>query len=134
MYQGLTLPNFLLVALSEKVSFLFGNWCFSGQAHSDALAMAYNNFFVEVGLNGSPLDWGYDNYSNLATKAMWFYNLWIHVHKFNVAFTFSAKDRVHGSLRENNCSLMLEFFHVGYCSKDLILLNIVKVLKHPPSL
>ncbi len=44
MYQGLALPNFHLVALLEKVSFLLGNWGFFGQAHSDALAMAYYNF------------------------------------------------------------------------------------------
>jgi hypothetical protein len=44
MYQGLTLPNFSLVALSEKVAFLFGNWGFHGQAPSNALAMAYENF------------------------------------------------------------------------------------------
>ncbi len=64
-----------LVALSEKVSFLLGNWGFLGQAHSDDLAMAYKKFLVKVGLYGSPLDWSYDNNGNLATKATWFHNL-----------------------------------------------------------
>ena len=39
-YQGLGMPNFPLLALSEKLTFLVGNWGLIGQAHSDALAMA----------------------------------------------------------------------------------------------
>ncbi len=46
------MPNVPLQALSEKLSFLVGNWGLAGQAHSDALAMAYENFIVEVGLYG----------------------------------------------------------------------------------
>ena len=59
MYQGLGLPNFLLVALSSKISFLLGNWGFHGQAHNNCLVMAFDSFLVEVGLYGSPLDWSY---------------------------------------------------------------------------
>jgi hypothetical protein len=72
MYQGLALPNIPLVALSTKVSFLLSNWGFFSQAHKGALAMAFGNLLVEVGFYGSPLDWSYDNYGKLATKAMWF--------------------------------------------------------------
>jgi hypothetical protein len=107
MYQGLALPSFLLVALLEKVSFLLGNWGFFGQAHSNALAMVYNNFLVKVCLYGSPLDWSYDDYSNLATETTWFHNLWTLVHKFNVVLTFCAEARVH-NLQENN-------FCMRYC-------------------
>ncbi len=109
MYQGLALPNILLVVLLEKASFLLSNWSFFGQAHSNALTMAYKNFLVDVGLYGSPLDWSYDNYSNLATETTWLQNLWIFVQRFNTVLTFCSKDRVQG-LRENNCSLMSEFF------------------------
>jgi hypothetical protein len=55
MYQGLALPNLPLVAMSDKISFLLGNWGFYGQAHSNALAMAYDSFLIEVGLYSSPL-------------------------------------------------------------------------------
>jgi hypothetical protein len=41
MYQGLALPNFPLIALSEKLLFLLDNWGLRGQAQRDALAMAY---------------------------------------------------------------------------------------------
>ncbi len=54
MYQGLGMPNMPLLALSEKISFLLGNWGFPGQAHSDALSMAYENLLIEVGLPQRP--------------------------------------------------------------------------------
>jgi hypothetical protein len=56
MYQGLGLPNFPLIALSSKISFLLGNGGLHGQAHSDCMTMAFKNFLVEVGLYGSPFD------------------------------------------------------------------------------
>jgi hypothetical protein len=68
MYPGLALPNFPLVALAERVSFLVGNWGFQGQAQSGALAMAYDNFLMEVGLYGSPLDWNYGDYGHLSME------------------------------------------------------------------
>jgi hypothetical protein len=48
-YQGLGMSNIQLAALAEKLSFLVCNWDFHGQAHSDSLAMAYDNFLMEVG-------------------------------------------------------------------------------------
>ncbi len=69
------MPNFPLVALAEKITFFSSNWGFLGVAHSDPLEMAYDNFLMEVGLYGSPLRWSYDDYSQLATEATWFYNL-----------------------------------------------------------
>jgi hypothetical protein len=71
--------------------------------------MVYDNFLVKVGLCGSPLDWSYDNYGNLATKATWFQNLWIFVQRFKAVLAFCSKDRVQG-LQENGRPLMLEFF------------------------
>ncbi len=69
------MPSFLLVTLSDKILFLLGNWGFHGVAHSDALAMAYDNVLVEVGLYDSPLQWSYSNYGHLSTDATWFHNL-----------------------------------------------------------
>jgi hypothetical protein len=61
-----------LLSLSEKISFLLGNWGFLGQAHSDALSMAYENFLIKVGLYGTPLKSNYNDYGHLATEATWF--------------------------------------------------------------
>jgi hypothetical protein len=124
-YQGLAMPNVPLVALAEKVSFLLGNWGFAGQAHSNALAMAFDNFLIQVGLYGSPLDWSYKDYGHLSTESTWLHNLWTLVHYFKASITFHEEDTVQG-LRENNRSLMSDYFCVGYCRKDLVSLNIVR--------
>jgi hypothetical protein len=87
-YQGLGMPNILLAALAEKLSFLVSNWGFHGQAHSDSLVIAYDNFLMEVGLYESPLKWSYKEYGHLATDTTWFQNLWqlVHVFKVNISF------------------------------------------------
>jgi hypothetical protein len=54
MYQGLSLPNFPLIPLADKILFLLCNWGFHWLAHSDALAMAYDDFLIEVGLYSNP--------------------------------------------------------------------------------
>jgi hypothetical protein len=64
-FQRLAMPNVPLVALAEKVSFLLGNWGFAGQAQSNALAMAFDNFLIEVGLYGSLLYWSYKHYGKV---------------------------------------------------------------------
>ena len=76
MYQGLSLPNFPLVCLADKISFLLNNWGFHGHAHSDALAMAYENFLIEVVLYSSPLHWDFEEYGHLSTVSTWFHNLY----------------------------------------------------------
>jgi hypothetical protein len=113
MYQGLALPNFPLVALSEKVAFLFGNWRFHGQAPSDALAMVFKNFLIEVGLYSSPLDWDYTNYGLLSTKDTWFCNLWNLTHSFKATLRFWLEDQLHG-IWEHDRSLLSKFFQVGF--------------------
>jgi hypothetical protein len=111
-YQGLAMPNVPLVALAEKVSFLLGNWGgFTGQAQSDTLAMTFDNFLLEVGLYGSPLDWSYEDDGNLSTESTWFHNLWTLLHYFEANITFPKEDTIQG-LRENNHSLM-SFFLCG---------------------
>ncbi len=114
-----------LAALADKLSFLLGNWGFHGQAHSNALAMAYENFLMEVGLYGSPLKWSYEECSHLATEATWFQNLWQLVHVFEVNISFCNEDMVDG-VQENDRSLMSEFSRIGYKGKDLAGLNIVR--------
>ncbi len=119
------MPNFPLVALAKKVSFLVGNWGFQRQAQSDALATAYDNFLMEVCLYGSPLDWNYGDYDHFSMEDTWFWNLWRLMDTFNATLTFRAKDQVRG-VREGNRPLMSEFFWVGYHGSNLVVLNIVR--------
>ena len=124
------MPNFPLLALSKKLTFLVGNWGLIGQTRSDALAMAYKNFLIEVGLYGSPLNWKYDEYGTLSTEATWFKNFWQLVSTFGVEVYFSSADTIKG-IRENDSSLMTEFYRIGCRRKQLELLNIVHHLLHP---
>jgi hypothetical protein len=128
-YQGLGMPNFPLLALSKKLTFLVGNWDLIGQNHSDALAMAYKNFLIEVCLYGSPLNWKYDEYGTLSTEATWFKNFWQLVSTFGVEVYFSSADTIKG-IRENDSSLMTKFYRIGCRRKQLELLNIVHHLLH----
>ncbi len=96
----------------EKVLFL-SNWGFHGQALSDALAMAHDNFLIEMGLYGSSLQWDHVEVGHLATDATWFQNLWHLVHTFDVEVVFHKEDLVHG-IRENGRSLLAELYHLGY--------------------
>ncbi len=96
MYQGLALPNFPLVALADKITFLLGNWGFLGLAHSNSLAIAYENFLMEVGLYDSPLRWSFEDYGHLSTDATWFHNLWLLVHTFKVELLFQEDCQIQG--------------------------------------
>jgi hypothetical protein len=69
--------------------------------------MAYENFVIEVGLYGCPLDWNYDNFSPLATKNLWFRNLWNLTHSFHETLTFQPEDQVRGAW-EHDQPLMSE--------------------------
>ncbi len=126
MYQGLALPNLPLVALADKISFLLGNWDFYGQAHSNSLVMAYDNFLIEVGLYGSPLQWSYKDFGHLSTESTWFQNLWQLVQLFKVDLSFRDEDLMH-RVQENDRALMSEFFCLGYRGRDLAALNIVRL-------
>jgi hypothetical protein len=118
-FQGLSLLFFPLVALLEKLSFLLGNWGFHGLAHSDALAMAFDNFLMEVGLYGSPLLWSYADYGSLPMDASWFRNLWELVDYFNVDLLLQEADLVQG-VREGDWSLISKFFCLGCRGKQLV--------------
>jgi hypothetical protein len=112
-YQGLGMPNMPLLALLVKLSFLLNNWGLTGQAHSKALAIAYDNFLLEIGMYGSPLQWQYDKYGTLLTNATWFHNLWQLVSLYGMEVCFCLEDMITG-IRGNDCSLMAEFYQMGY--------------------
>ncbi len=91
-YQGLALPNFPLIELAERIFFLLGNWGFQGLTHSDAMAMAYKNFIIEVGLYDNPLTWYYSDYGKLSSEATWFQNLWLLANTYEVIITVCDED------------------------------------------
>ncbi len=58
-------------------------------------------------------------------ESTWFCDLWNLVHTFAADVSFRTEDLVHG-VWENDQSLMLEFYRIGYQGKDLLALNIVR--------
>ncbi len=87
--------------------------------------MAFENFLVEVGLYGSPFVWSYKDVGHLATESTQFRDLWNLVYTFAADVSFRTEHLVHG-IWENDRSLMLEFYRIGYRGKDLLALNIVR--------
>ncbi len=119
------MPNFSLVALSEKVSVLLENWGFHGVAQSDGLALAYGIFLMEVGLYNNPLRWSFSDYGHLSTEATWFRNLWELLHNYEAELVIWKDDQVRG-IWDGDWSLISKFFWLGYQGKDLEALNIVR--------
>jgi hypothetical protein len=95
----------------------------------DALAMAYENFLIEVGLYGSPLQHSYEDFGHLATDSTWFQNFWCLVDQFEAEISLREMDTVLG-VRENDRSLMSEFFRIGYRRDDLRALNVVRCFRN----
>ena len=87
--------------------------------------MAFDNFLIEVGLYGSPFQWSYDDFGQLASDSTWFQDLWCLTHAFSADVSFRDEDMVRG-VRENDRSLMSEFHRIGYSGKELASLNIVR--------
>jgi hypothetical protein len=117
------MPNMPLITLSEKISFLLGNWGFLGQACSNALSMAYKKNSIKVGLYGTPLQRSYNYFGHLSMDGTWFQNLWLLVSVYEADITFWTEDMVQG-IRENDQLLVSEFFWIGYHGKQLASLNI----------
>jgi hypothetical protein len=110
--------------LAEKISFILANWGFQGMAHSDAMAMAYENFIIEVGLYDNPLMWSYADYGKLSLDATWFQDLWLLASTYEATIIVCNKDLIQG-IQEHDRSLTSEIFHLGYQKNDIVSLNIV---------
>jgi hypothetical protein len=117
-YQGSGMPNMPLLAIQVKLSFLLSNWGLTSHTHSKALAMAYGNFLLKIGLYRSPLQWQYDEYGTLSVDAAWFHNLWQLVSLYGMEMCFCLEDNITG-IWENDCSLVAKFYQIGYQGKCL---------------
>jgi hypothetical protein len=126
-YQGLGMPNFALVSLASKLTFIQQAWGFES-VDSKALMMGYESFLVEVGLYGCIMDYDYKTYAILATNHTWFKNVWELVSFFNISLAFHPEFRL-GPARKGDKALMAEFVRVGYKQAELLSLNIVRMHK-----
>ena len=74
-FQGLGMPNFVVVAFAVKVFFLQCHWGFEG-ATADSMHWCYENFLVEVGLYGNVFSCNFSQFHFMATQDTWFRNFW----------------------------------------------------------
>ena len=74
-FQGLGLPDPVVLALANKIFFL---QCHSGfEGATAAMAMlTYETFLLEVGIYGDIFAQDYELYGGLATNNTWYKNLW----------------------------------------------------------
>ncbi len=72
------MPNFALIALASKLSYLQCNWGFDAP-HYNALMIGYESFIIEVGLYGDTMGYENKSHSFLATDNTWFKNVWEYV-------------------------------------------------------
>jgi hypothetical protein len=87
-YQGLGMPNFALISLASKLSYLQYNWRF-GAPHSNALMIGYESFIIEVGLYGDTMGYEYKTHYFLAADNTWFKNVWELVAYFKICLHFN---------------------------------------------
>jgi hypothetical protein len=57
-YQGLGLPNYALILLASKLSFIQLGWGVE-DVDSRALMIGHESFMMEVGLYGNTMDYDY---------------------------------------------------------------------------
>ena len=118
------MPNFALISLALKLSYLQCYWGF-GAPHSNALMIGYESFIIEVGLYGNTMGYEYKTHSFLATDNTWFKNVWELVSYFNIHLHFNEDFQLK-PIRRGNSSLMSEFICFGDLSPtDLVSLNIM---------
>ena len=73
-YQGLGLPNFKVHALSKRIQFLHHKWD-GNNSISKMAATTYKVFMVELGIYGNIFSRSWEDFSVLATRHTWYYNL-----------------------------------------------------------
>ncbi len=96
-------------------------------AHSNGLAMAHENFLMEVDLYGSPRRSGYADYGHLATEDTWFQNLWVLIDYFGMEVEIQDSNLIQGA-RMGDRSIVSKFFCLDY--QQLVALNIVWLFRN----
>ena len=89
-FQGLGLPDFVVLAFACKVFFLQCHWGFEG-ATARMVMLTFESFMLEVGLYSNIFLENYDEYGGLATDNTWYKNLWEYGCHLNIRVKFHAQ-------------------------------------------
>jgi len=123
-FQGLGMPNFVVVAFAAKVFFLQCHWGFEG-APAETMLWCYENFLIEVGLYGNIFSQDFSRYHFVATKDTWFRNFW-ELGQYLGVDVVLHEDAQLKPVREGDRSLIEVFSSLGYAGHTLIALNVMK--------
>ena len=122
-FHGLGMPNFPVLALAGKTSFLLANW-----GAKDALGLmmghCYESFLMEVGLYGSVFSHSHQELGILATESTWFGNFWELAHQHGIRVELS-KDWQIQPVRRGDLSLNELAVQSGLRGEDLRRFNVV---------
>lgn len=114
-FQGLGLPNPLIIMLSQKL-YLLQTQFNQSTATGRMLQQSLEVFQMEVGLSSNILEENFSPLGNLATDR-WWKHLWQLCHKFRVTFALSRKWQI-PLLRSDDVSFMGKI-----CETDLFTAN-----------
>ena len=87
-FQGLGLPNFVVLCLAGKIFSMQSHLKFE-EAVGEMMLQAYEAFLIEVGLYGDVLTRDFDKFGSLVTDLTWFQNLWEYSSHLKVSITLS---------------------------------------------
>ena len=111
-YQGLGLPDFVVVACAAKVAWMLRHWGFDDTA-GNAMMQAFEAFVIETGLYGNVFSQDYKVLGCLATDGTWFKNLWQTLRHLGVHLQV-GEDHQLRPLRERDAPVLGELARKGY--------------------
>ena len=126
-FQGLGLPDFVVLAFACKVFFLQCHWGFEG-ATARMVMSTFESFMLEVGLYGNIFSENYNEYGGLATDNTWYKNFWEYSRHLDIEVKFHAQFLLHPA-REGDRSLTELFSCAGFVGRDLEALTIFRHFK-----
>ena len=126
-FQGLGLPNFVVVCLAAKIFFLQQHLGFDDAA-GQMMQQAYEAFLMEVGLYGDVLSLDFEAYGDLATELTWFKCVWEYAHILRVGINLGDDFQIQ-PVRRGDLSLVESFCRAGYEGTELERLNRVRKYK-----
>jgi len=126
-FQGLGLPDFVVLALATKIFFLQSHWGFKG-ATAEIVMSTFETFMLEVGMYGNIFSCDYERYGPLTTDNTWYQNFWQYCHHLDVDFRLDPKFLL-GPARVNDRPLTELFDEHGFRGLELESLTIFRHYK-----
>ena len=126
-FQGLGLPDFVVLALASKIFFLQCHWGFEG-ATAEMVMSTFETFMLEVGVYGNIFSQDYEQYGGLTTDNTWYKNFWQYCRHLNIEVRLHQKFML-APAREGDRPLTELFSERGFAGRDLEALTVFRHFK-----